>query len=1070
MIYPPRLAEGLRSHLSKIVVMFVLTLVSNISKGQLPNAPVVAPPSVASPTAASLGKYSDIPVSFHTGVPEISIPIYTVTEGNLSLPISMNYHSSGIKVDEVASWVGLGWSLHAGGAITRSIIGAPDEGSGRFPTSAYMVTNKGWLKNHGLDPTIKDYCLAHPDGVPPVTGPNTPWDWCFLKNLDVSHGTSDSEPDMFNISMPGYSGKFYFDEIGIPVLQPYADISFKPIYGTYIPAPADYSPIVGWTVTGPDGTKYTFGVSNAVEKTYYDGTGINCCNENLLSSTSWYLTRIENLNNTASITLGYTPEQYAYAGRAGQTVASSYSGNLVGSNQRTPEYLTVTAIDGVRLTSITTSSNQTTVTLVANSIRTDVNQYPSATTVNTQAKYLDKILIDGPISHQSFNLTYSYFQSNAYNSMPSYADYSVDTKRLRLDNIQETSGGTAKPPYAFTYNTTTSLPRRLSLARDHWGYYNGHDNNTGLIPVFDNMAPNVRQYREPDSTKMKAGILTMIQFPMGGTRELLYESHLWGTTVIGGVRVKKIITKDSPSSVANIKIISYDNGMLYAGMPDYFVNKMNNPTYNNIGNFSWIFQNMYTSSPKGSLKTTQGYHIGYSTASIKEPGNGQIRYYYDNFSYPTPTTTYPAAPVQFVPGTGNLLHEESVSESGTVIQSTDNYYFTDRVKYVQAWKFQADSPDQPNSREVSIILPYTISAERRLLARKIETKEGVARVSYYRYSPNHTSPVQEVTYDSKGQRIEHNNVMSADQFVSCSSTPANCLSAYNSTVIPYFNQFTQGVPNVYEQNVVAAQDAYWTCMNNVSATYNTCVINAFSTGSAPDKILATMGTKNVVVPLELKQFTAGTQTGGSKTAFDLIGNQLVPKEVYEYDNVSGQLVRRASVSIDASDKVAAYWKENDNTSSFVWGYGHTQPIAEVKNATPTQIFYTSFEESTTNTSPVAKTGKLSYSAAYTVVLPSPGTYKLSYWSNTGSSWIYNESQVSANTTIGAAGTLIDEVRLHPAGAQMTTYTYDVGVGVTSKTDPNGITSYFQYDEFNRLKVIKDNQGNIVKRYKYNYKK
>ena len=63
-----------------------------------------APPSA---NAASLGKYGDIPVSYHTGVPGISIPIYTVKQGNLSLPVTLSYHSSGIKVDELASWVGL---------------------------------------------------------------------------------------------------------------------------------------------------------------------------------------------------------------------------------------------------------------------------------------------------------------------------------------------------------------------------------------------------------------------------------------------------------------------------------------------------------------------------------------------------------------------------------------------------------------------------------------------------------------------------------------------------------------------------------------------------------------------------------------------------------------------------------------------------------------------------------------------------------------------------------------------------------------------------------------------------
>jgi len=75
---------------------------------------VVLPP----PNAAALGKYGDIPVSHSTGIPNISIPIHTVTDGPLSIPIGVSYHGSGIKVNEVATWVGLGWSLNAGGMIS----------------------------------------------------------------------------------------------------------------------------------------------------------------------------------------------------------------------------------------------------------------------------------------------------------------------------------------------------------------------------------------------------------------------------------------------------------------------------------------------------------------------------------------------------------------------------------------------------------------------------------------------------------------------------------------------------------------------------------------------------------------------------------------------------------------------------------------------------------------------------------------------------------------------------------------------------------------------------------------
>ena len=95
----------------------ILLISYNLSVGQ--ELPQITPPS---PNAASLGQYGDIPVSYYTGVPNISIPLYTINSGEIKLPISLSYHSSGIKVTQEASWVGLGWALNAGGVITRSCV------------------------------------------------------------------------------------------------------------------------------------------------------------------------------------------------------------------------------------------------------------------------------------------------------------------------------------------------------------------------------------------------------------------------------------------------------------------------------------------------------------------------------------------------------------------------------------------------------------------------------------------------------------------------------------------------------------------------------------------------------------------------------------------------------------------------------------------------------------------------------------------------------------------------------------------------------------------------------------
>lgn len=82
------------------------------------------------PVSASLG----ISLSSDLRGFQISIPIHTVVEGTISLPVSLNYHAGGVRVAENGSWAGLGWSVNAGGMVSRSVLGRPDERSNGYLT------------------------------------------------------------------------------------------------------------------------------------------------------------------------------------------------------------------------------------------------------------------------------------------------------------------------------------------------------------------------------------------------------------------------------------------------------------------------------------------------------------------------------------------------------------------------------------------------------------------------------------------------------------------------------------------------------------------------------------------------------------------------------------------------------------------------------------------------------------------------------------------------------------------------------------------------------------------------
>ena len=197
-------------------------------------------------------------------------------------------------------------------------------------------------------------------------------------------------------------------------------------------------------------------------------------------------------------------------------------------------------------------------------------------------------------------------------------------------------------------------------------------------------------------------------------------------------------------------------------------------------------------------------------------------------------------------------------------------------------------------------------------------------------------------------------------------------------------------------------------------------------------------------------------------------------------------------------------KKDDFQHSFIWDYNSAYPIAEIANALSSDVAYTSFEAdgkgnwtipSYTPNSIEARTGKLSYSLSSGAIskagLVLNRKYVISFWAKTGAtvslngssviptldpainSWEYYETSLTGSPTVTSAtisGTgTIDELRLFPEGAQMTTYTFSPSIGMTSATDANNVKTYFEYDVLGRLATVKDDQGKILKTYKYNYK-
>jgi hypothetical protein len=195
-------------------------------------------------------------------------------------------------------------------------------------------------------------------------------------------------------------------------------------------------------------------------------------------------------------------------------------------------------------------------------------------------------------------------------------------------------------------------------------------------------------------------------------------------------------------------------------------------------------------------------------------------------------------------------------------------------------------------------------------------------------------------------------------------------------------------------------------------------------------------------------------------------------------------------------------KNNDISTSYIWDYQSVYPIAEITNATSIDtIAHTSFEAEshgnfiftgTAISDTSAPTGKMVYplstSNSITKVLNPSKSYVVTIWSKntatvfvnsqtaskigrTLNGWTYLEWNLSGQSTLNittSSTNTIDEVRLYPAGSFMNTYTYAQGIGIISKCDFNNIVSYYEYDSFGRLSLIRDQDKNIIKKYAYNY--
>jgi hypothetical protein len=512
----------------KFIPFVIIFLLFNQIKAQITGDIDYKMPQIIgqTPDVASLLKFSETSVSYSTGIPNISIPIFTLPSGDLSTSVGISYHAGGIRVSEDASNVGLGWSLFAGGQITRTVRSHPDD-----------LAPYGYIYNPYTVDIVSDVCN---------NGSTFQGQDCHYysgENAEVQ--SFDYEPDEFNYSMMGLSGRFMFNQDrsvsakGEIVQFPHNNVEITPIFSG--------NEITSWNIKDDKGTMYYFQKGNTQHKTDY----FEKINGQLVLSAdpqytpeyieTWDLTSVVSHKGDV-ITFNYItpqlPEGFGWPHFNEHNFMESSDALVVQEGQNTSNSHPLILPRRVNLFSHTERKYTTLKSIVSSlgkiEIIYDTQRREDMQSDKYRIKYIE--LYD---NHNKL-LKNVEFKHSYYNSEPASQNYfflndsqwnqNTLGKRLRLDEVvfrgyisNPEPISTSVYSYVLDYNNT-NLPNKRSYAQDHWGYYNGVSNNASLIA-----APNYSSIylanREVDTLFSKAGILKSIRFPEGGKTEYVFENN-----------------------------------------------------------------------------------------------------------------------------------------------------------------------------------------------------------------------------------------------------------------------------------------------------------------------------------------------------------------------------------------------------------------------------------------------------------------------------------------------------------------------------------------------------------------
>ncbi|MFL9485570.1 hypothetical protein ACI6Q2_22505 [Chitinophagaceae bacterium LWZ2-11] len=1088
----------------------LLSLLAVGARAQSPSSLYDLPKLIPlSPNAAALEKFGVIPVSYSTGVPDISYPFWNWKRGRLAFAMGLGYHAGGHKVEDMASNVGLGWTLSGLGRVSRAVRGVADDEPVRgylntpiLPQATtyayqgeYVYTSSVLFQQQQQSPTIA------------ITQYNTPYSDA-IKTINESY--LDGEQDVFSFSFPGNSCRFVFDKNKNVVPLEHTNCIVTPVYNG-----SGY--IIAFNITDDKGILYKFEYQEHQNTTAWNDSPSPLSNSVQNYISGWLLTQIIDPMTSDAIVINYvdnangiTPVQLESGFSENQDIALEYGSGtpgiqissdvnaytIIGTNDPQPAYITFP--DGSRV-DFTYGFN-----------RADYINAKALTAFTV--KNMQNAVV------KTFRLSYSYFTaaSGFYPlGTPSGNDY---TKRLRLDTVNEVStDGAIIKPTTFTYNSLPLNPRG-SKNIDYWGYnVDPARNNPYYVPTIEladqevAINPGYGRYldganRSPDADYVKAAVLEKIQYPTGGFTTFSYECNKAFSAVNYYENSSNIssgwdlsgfnqpISLDMPGRTAvGVKLV--------LAVQEFSTRPTPNPndpqscldTQQDGQTVTFVI----TSTDNTFSSTVQDVYSSFNgagkTVNIDLPVDKSynITFQY-NASAPC-AYTYPFKAVlggafYYAPQdklAGGLRIKKIISNDGYGKNITKEYNYNDDAGHATATLNTI--PDFGYHR--TTINPASNTSIRHINRGSSPT----TTLNYFNGSPVVYTRVQEKEVDGSLTERYYDPLISApnggagyypplttQDFPNLSGlltrqTVRDNTGALKTDRLIYYNKVQQYHLNPENRNIktgIVASASGYTATYYVADQY-------FMYNTLADEILDTLITYEngkSLVSVQNKSYTTGTHYVNSESTTDSRGKAVrtdyqytedyagaAPYSTMTTNNMRANLIKQSNY-VDNNLITAV------KTNYADWGGGllaaQTVEATIQTNSPETRLRYFGYD-SKANITTVGKENDMhetylwGYNKQYPVAKITGADY------STVSGYI-TQSILDNPTSDQQLRDHLGSLRAYLPSTIISTYTYAPLVGVTSETDPTGKTTYYEYDGLNRLKLVRDRNQNIVKRYCYNY--